>query len=163
MSQLLYNTYTGSQIPFFLWNYCGTPNLSVIKFFNIVFNLVSWFLVSVWHRCPRGRRLVTQGSYDLCENINECLEYSSTCIHGNCHDTEDGYYCHCFHGYTGPDCSIRTEMAAAFISTSAMLTIIGCAVSVLSKLLFYQDIILLLVLLMIVLLVSTSWVSSEMV
>jgi len=69
-------------------------------------------------RCPAGRRLVTHGTaaYDICENINECAEFSAAgvplCRHGLCRDLEDGYVCHCDPGYVGVDCSTRLEAAS---------------------------------------------------
>jgi len=84
-------------------------------------------------RCPVGRRLVTHGSYDLCENINECAEYSNLCHRGNCYDTDDGFYCDCNHGYGGVDCSEKLEDVSVFISTSAIIVLVTCAVCAVSE------------------------------
>ena len=80
-------------------------------------------------RCPAGRRLVTHGTaaYDVCENINECAEFSAAgvplCRHGVCRDLEDGYVCHCDADYVGPDCSTHVEASSWTLSSSALIVV----------------------------------------
>ena len=89
-------------------------------------------------RCPAGRRLVTHGtvSYDICENIDECAEFTAAgvplCRNGVCRDLDEGYVCHCHPGYVGADCSTRAKVAtwslgpsSVFYVTSAITIILG--------------------------------------
>jgi len=85
--------------------------------------------VLCFFRCPAGRRLVTHGTeaYDVCENINECAEFSAAgvplCRHGVCRDLQDGYVCHCDPGYVGPDCSTLVEVSSWNLTSSAVVAV----------------------------------------
>ena len=87
-------------------------------------------------RCPLGKRLASFSppDADLCVPINECAENPSLCHHGDCHDTETGFYCSCQRGYGGPACQERRGVATLFITMSAVLALAVCAIAVLCEL-----------------------------
>src|SRR3989442_1134772 len=95
--------------------------------------------LSLVHRCPPGKRLVTHGSFEQCENIDECSEHmtsltdssvTSLCHHGTCHDTDDGYYCECHAGFTGRDCSVALPRVTVLVSDTALVAIIASGITV---------------------------------
>jgi hypothetical protein len=97
-------------------------------------------------RCPPGRRLVSHGSYGICENINECSLHPRICHHGNCFDTEDGFYCDCRPGWAEPDCSLwgggaSVEGGASVgLGAGAVLAAVACGLVVLGRLFYLFDI-----------------------
>ncbi|ESN95524.1 hypothetical protein HELRODRAFT_179299 [Helobdella robusta] len=58
-----------------------------------------------------------------CEPINECLE-STPCLHGQCQDTPEGFYCLCNSGYTGPICAEAVTASFVAMTPEALLAIV---------------------------------------
>ena len=79
-------------------------------------------------RCPLGQKLTGVGT---CIDINECA--ARPCIHGDCVDLVNDFNCNCHDGWEGKVCNSQKLVAAAVLSTGAILAIVICLIILLSK------------------------------